>query len=212
MKSVRTHRRKAVVGRKPILRGRRPLVMTTAGALLLAFGSALSLATFARVDLAEAATDRAKSFMEMLSDRSPGERTQAQLTKTKHHRVLAERETPEVPKVLSAVLATPAPPPIVQAAMAPVPTPELLAFAAPPIGLPILSTPGGNVIVPGGGGGGGGCCGGGTVTPPDTPPEKPPVIPAVPEPGTWLTMLFGFGFIGWASRRTRSRAAQFATS
>ena len=212
MKSVRTHKRTVKVGRKPILRGRRPLVLTSVGAFALALGSALSLANFAHVDLADAATDRAKSFMEMLTDRSPGERTQAQLTKTKHHRVLAEREAaPEVPKVLSAVLATPAPPPIVAAAMAPVPVPELLALAAPPIALPVLSTPGGNVIVPGGGGGGGGCCGG-TDTPPDTPPETPPEVPAVPEPGTWLTMLLGFGFVGWASRRNRSRAAQLATS
>ena len=33
---------------------------------------------------------------------------------------------------------------------------------------------------------------------------------AVPEPGTWLTMLVGFGFIGLALRRRRARPGRHA--
>ena len=33
---------------------------------------------------------------------------------------------------------------------------------------------------------------------------------AIPEPGTWLMMLFGFGALGWSLRRARKAAASFA--
>ena len=48
--------------------------------------------------------------------------------------------------------------------------------------------------------------GGGGPNPPPPPPEvepPPPPPPAVPEPGTWATMLLGFGLTGWAMRRRR---------
>lgn len=35
----------------------------------------------------------------------------------------------------------------------------------------------------------------------------PKAVPAVPEPGTWLTMLAGFGLIGVAIRGRRSEKA-----
>jgi hypothetical protein len=47
------------------------------------------------------------------------------------------------------------------------------------------------VLAPGGGGGGS------TVTAPDT-------VPAIPEPGTWLMMIVGFGILGsWLRRQRR---------
>ena len=49
--------------------------------------------------------------------------------------------------------------------------------------------------------------GGGGPNPPPPPPGEepppPPPPPAVPEPGTWATMLLGFGLTGWAMRRRR---------
>lgn len=73
-------------------------------------------------------------------------------------------------------------------------------FAAPPFG--------GGVIVGGGGGGGGGSGG----TPPTSevpggetviPPVIVPPIAAVPEPGTWLMLIAGFGLMGAAMRRRK---------
>jgi hypothetical protein len=217
MFSARAHRL-SVPGPRPVLRGRRPLFLTGGGALLLALASALAIANFMQVDLAGAATGRAKSFMQLLTDRSPGERTEAQLIKHRASHVLAERDSaPELPKVLSDVLAAPAPPAVVQGALAPVPVPELAAIAsAPAIVAPIFAGPGGGAIIGGGGGaggggggggsGGGGGGGGGSGTPGGTTPQTPvtpltPDTPAVPEPGTWMTMLLGFGFMGGALRR-----------
>lgn len=67
---------------------------------------------------------------------------------------------------------------------------------------------------PGGGGGGPGAIGGGgggmpTPTPTTTP--IPPVtsvtpVPSVPEPGTWIMLIVGFGFVGAGMRRGRRAA------
>lgn len=212
MFSARAHRL-SIPGPRPVLRGRRPLFLTGGGALLLALASALAIANFMQVDLAGAATGRAKSFMQLLTDRSPGERTEAQLIKHRASHVLAERDSaPELPKVLSDVLAAPAPAAVVQSALAPVPVPDLAAIAsAPAIVGPIFAGPGGGAVIGGGGGGGGsggssGGGGGGGGSPGGTTPETPvtpltPDTPAVPEPGTWMTMLLGFGFMGRALRR-----------
>jgi hypothetical protein len=80
--------------------------------------------------------------------------------------------------------------------------PELLFMTPPPPGAIFMTPPGG-----GGGsppGGGGGPPGGGGGSPPGSPPLL--VTPAVPEPGTWMTMLMGFAFIGWSMRRQRAVA------
>lgn len=91
-----------------------------------------------------------------------------------------------------------------------------------------LPAPGGNfgfVPPPGGGGviigpGGGGGSGGGSFSPPTPEPSPthtgtPPValiptptvspIAAVPEPGTWLMLIVGFGFVGATMRSTRRK-------
>jgi len=54
----------------------------------------------------------------------------------------------------------------------------------------------------------------GPITPPPpigppNPPITPPVAPAaLPEPGSWVTMLIGFGLIGASARSRRSRPAR----
>ena len=83
---------------------------------------------------------------------------------------------------------------------------EILPFTGPVSGVtsPASGSPGifvpsslGNFI--GGGTGGGGA----PETPPVTPPSViPPIISAVPEPSTWILLLFGFGAIGASLRRT----------
>ena len=83
---------------------------------------------------------------------------------------------------------------------------EILPFTGPVSGVtsPASGSPGifvpsslGNFI--GGSTGGGGS----PETPPVTPPSViPPIISAVPEPSTWILLLFGFGAIGASLRRT----------
>lgn len=161
----------------------------------------MGVASFTGTDLAGAAVTRANNLMDLLDQRSPGERTEGQLTKTKvHHQSLADRD--EVPPAvqLAAALIAPAP------AVLPVPVevaasaPAQLPFLAPP------PPPGAIFMSPPVGGGGGGGGGGGTPGgPPSTPPNSPPLIPpAVPEPSTWMTMLAGFAFMGWALRRQKA--------
>jgi hypothetical protein len=158
-----------------------------------------------------AAVSQAQDLAELLSQRSPGTRTAAELTKTKHARTAAKlRAQPKAP-------ATPrhaAPP----AANAPIELAALLKSPVVPVGLtapggssPIApppslgsifgSTPGTGDFTPPGGGGGG------TATfPTEQPRELVPVTSAVPEPGTWAMMLMGFGLIGWRLRRRRRTA------
>jgi hypothetical protein len=200
---------RAVKGSGPRRRTeRRRLLVASGGALSLAVASALSIANFAGVDVAAAAVSKAQSFLDLMHRRSPGARTQAQLTKIrhKHHRVLAERSLPELPEIPALAPVTPtvalfAPP--LQAALPVFPEAPLLTaaayppplFFAPPIGAVFASPPGGGAGPPGGPGG-----------PPQQPPPEQP--PAVPEPGTWAMMILGFGLSGWALRRTgRDRSA-----
>jgi hypothetical protein len=178
---------------------------------------AWSIAANPATDMVAAAVSQAQDLAELLSQRSPGDRTAAELTKTKHARTAARLRTQ--PKV-SATPRHAAPP----AASAPIELASLLNSPVTPIGLtapggsspisppPSLgsilgSTPGGGDFTspgtgdftpPGEGGGGG------TATfPTEQPRELVPVTGAVPEPGTWAMMLTGFGLIGWRLRRRR---------
>ncbi len=189
---------------------RRRIVLTSVAALSVALGSAFSLATFAGVDLAGAAVQRAKTLSDLLDARSPGERTQGQLSNTKHkHAILAERdaEPADVKQPLKnfaeALL------PIAPAAVtidAPPQIPEFALQLPPP---PTFFSPPGGGIVPRGGGssppGGGSTPPGGPGGPPNQPPENPPPPPnqppALPEPGTWMMMILGFGMVGLSLRR-----------
>jgi hypothetical protein len=195
-------KRRSIVERRR--RNRRLLAGTAA--LLFAACTATTVASFTGTDLAGAAAVRAQSLVDLISQRSPGARTEAQLTKTKH-RALAERDTApaiaHVPANLAEVIAPPLPD------MVPVdlaPPLQLSFFEMPPLpGLLMPPPPGGGGVPPGGGGGG--CCGGPPSSPPETPPNTPPP-PPVPEPGTWMTMLLGFGLVGWAMRRKGAAASR----
>jgi hypothetical protein len=194
-------------------RRRRSIVAATAVSLSVALGMAVSLASFTGTDLADAAVSRAKGLMELLDQRSPGARTEGELTKTKRAmEVLAERQ-PVVPKNLAEVLSPPQSMLVPVDIAAPAPAIELASAIPPgiivPPGFPpgggIVTPPGGGIITPPGGGGG---------TPPPGPPETPPDTPhgppPLPEPGTWMTMLLGFGLAGWALRRNRAAGTRLA--
>src|SRR6185312_514795 len=153
-------------------------------------------------DLAHAAVSQAKSLTDLLDARSPGERTEAQLTKTKRARALAKHRVgpaavhrqPSKQMVELAQLLTSQP-------LAPVSLEQPLPLSAisSPTPLQTIIGGGGGVMPPGGGGGG-------PVTFPTTQPRQVITGPsAVPEPGTWATMLLGFGFIGWRMRRRTRR-------
>ena len=191
----------------------------------------MSIFGFNPSDAVEAAAQRAKSLAELIDQRSPGERTSAELTKLKKaHRVLAKVRTapkvalaPPVPPTAIALAKLLLPPPGPVETLAPV---ALLDAGAPPtlggIFIPPPSggaypSPGVNLTPPGGSTnppGGSTTPPGDAVTPPgdDThvtiePRDTIPVTP-VPEPGTWTTMLLGFALIGWQLKRQAKRAAK----
>src|SRR3954466_717291 len=98
MTSIPTRKGRAPTGRRQ-RRTRKPVFLVSGAAFAAALASVLSIASFSGVDVAGAAVARAESLADLMSRRSPGERTEAQLTKIKHKRwaVLAERELPKVP-------------------------------------------------------------------------------------------------------------------
>src|SRR3954466_11512727 len=98
MTSIPTRKGRAPTGRRQ-RRTRKPVFLVSGAAFAAALASVLSIASFSDVDVAGAAVARAESLADLMSRRSPGERTEAQLTKIKHKQaaLLAERERPEVP-------------------------------------------------------------------------------------------------------------------
>jgi hypothetical protein len=180
----------------------------SAAALVLVVGAPLGIvARMGMLDPGLPGLDSAKSFLAMITDRSPGERTKAELTKMKSKklamatpkmRALPKVAKPELPKEFVAAIAPPLP------NIAEVPATAPLSSIGPLLITPGIPGAGGGIVVPpqappGGGGG-----------PPGPPPESPPVTPtptenppSVPEPGTWATMLLGFGLTGWMMRRRR---------
>jgi hypothetical protein len=191
-------------------------ILFAGGGLALALAAALSVASFSDVDLVGAAAAKAQSIADILRQRSPGERTQARLAKTKRrYQVLAERELPEIPAL--AVYTSPvqlmAPPIQPSLALAAPVIPALASFGPPPPFFFIPPVGGVFAPLPGGGGGGGGGGSPGTTGPGSQPPGQPnptgsPETPAVPEPGTWATMMMGFVLSGCMLRRRRARARQ----
>ena len=192
--------------RRRIVQRRRRQAAAGVGALALALSAAVGVAGLTGTDLADAAASRARSFIDLMDQRSPGARTAAQLTKTKaRHEVLAEREAaPSLPENLAHILAPV--PSLVPVDLGPPAIPELTLLTAPTPPLFFAPLPGGGVsgcCAGGGGGGSRGGGGGGT----DTVPEVPNVPPPVPEPSTWMSMLLGFGLMGWLLRRNRGAVA-----
>ena len=180
---------------------RRRQRLALAGCLAAAAGVPLSLSLVGVTgnDVVHAAVSGANSLADLLGKRSPGERTTAQLTKTKHAkrpsyavappdrqsiapRAIRKHDFDEVAQLLVA------PPPTVDI----LPPFEEASVAAPTIGDVVGSTPGIFATPPGGGGGS-------SSFPASDPPRQP--VPAVPEPATWATMLLGFAIMGWRMRR-----------
>jgi len=216
--SSRARREKRRVAQK------RQRLLAGGGGLALIIAAPLAITAYMGVEAGFPGMDAAKSLMAMLQDRSPGDRTAAELTKTKkktaapEQRALGKINKPEnPPEFVDAIL----PPPV---AIEDVPSfPVALAGLGPLVEIPPPPHGGGGIVTSACCGGGGG---GGTENP---PPEKPPVEnpptdnppvpnphnnppPAVPEPNTWATMLLGFGLTGWLvrRRRRRDRAAIYA--
>ena len=195
-------------------RMRKRIIAATCASLLLGGGLGLSLSGITAADALYASVQKAKSLADLLGQRSPGERTEGQLTKTKRARALARHRIPLVGKPLTPsatdlakILLPPAAelPVDVIPLMQAVPPPSLASIVVPPGGgsTPIVTPPGGTT--PGGTTPGGSPPGGGNP-PLISPPTSPELIPAVPEPGTWAMMLFGFAFIGWRVRREKPAA------
>lgn len=192
-------------------RRRRKAALAALFAVPLAGAGTWSIGALTGNDMVEAAVSGTKSLADLLGQRSPGERTEAQITKSKHATAIPRRRLAEAPHKVKQPAAEPklsmvdiarlleAPPPPPLAAPALVGTPIApLAMAVPP-------SLGGIVIPPTGGSPPGG-------SPPasfPTPQRNLPVtIPsAVPEPGTWATMMLGFALIGWRVRRRRQPKA-----
>jgi hypothetical protein len=200
-------RRSAGATTKPSTRGRRarPLWLVAGIALTLALTTAFSITSFDGASLANAAVERAKSFLQIIQQRSPGARTKAQLALTKQKRpILHERALPKVRMALPAI-----PPPTLEPALidivappVPVVPASFEAMTVPP--LQSLSPPGIPIILPPG-----------LIVPPTERPSTPPIVTppsAVPEPATWMTMLLGFGLIGWQLRRRRPEQKQLSVS
>ena len=168
----------------------------------------------------------------LLSDRSPGKRTSATLTKTKaakarelarnlapHQRALARNLVPQqraLPKVQPAK-----PNPSFGEVLLGQPPATLIAAAPaalqvlPPIALAGTSPAIGGIFIPPAGGGGGGGGGGpgpvAEVPPPTTVVTPPANIPAVPEPATWMMLLIGFFGCGLMVRRSALGRLQAAS-
>lgn len=190
---------------------RRRFVLAAYGCALVGFPLSLSLFGVSRADVVHAAAAGAESLSDLLNQRSPGERTAARLTKTKHARALAKHAAKPMPHFAVAPPEKPSFDEIADLLQAP-PTVDV----APPLADIAATFPEPGIIpVPGIGGGGGGGTppgggitppgGGGIVTVPTSEPHSPIPVTALPEPGTWATMLLGFGLLGWRLRRPRNR-------
>ena len=187
---------------------RRRIIAATFASLLLGGGLSFSLSGLTAADAVYASVQKAKSLAELLGQRSPGERTSAELTKTKRARALARHRMP-APKLGSPPSATELAklllPPATELPVE-IANPLPLAQLAPPVSLAQIVGPGGGsvpILSPPGGSGGTTPGGGGGGPPMVTPPPSTNPVPAVPEPGTWAMMLLGFGFIGWSIRREK---------
>lgn len=219
--SSRTGRRLNAGGRarrakRVAVRRRRQMLLSGAIAFTAVLAAPLSIASYLGVESSIPGIAAAKSFMAMMSERSPGDRTKAELTRTK-------QRTAPAPKQRALGKITPPPPPkeFVEAIAPPPPkVAEGVPLAMAPTTLgPLLitpSTPGGIVVPPSAPTPGG--TGGPVPTPVEqpTPPEPtppgeddptPPTPPVVPEPETWATMLLGFGLTGLMMRRRRRKTA-----
>jgi PEP-CTERM motif len=144
-------------------------------------------------------SDQARDLADLLGQRSPGTRTQAELTK--HARIAAKTRTQPKPAPHQPAADAPKTAELVDLLSPPLAPVALVAEGlAPPIAPPatlnaiVGSTPVVPTSTPP-------TNGGGPVHFPTSEPRDNVPPSAVPEPGTWAMMLFGFGVIGWRMRR-----------
>jgi len=187
---------------------RRRLTIMVAVALALGGGTALTVRGLTGGDPLEAAVNSARSLVDLLEQRSPGERTKGLLTKTKRSQRALAKTRPAV----NLPLAGPAPSAteLAKLLLPPIDEEPLPVAVGAPLALTELPTPFDSIAGPGGGilvapSGGGGSPGGGT--PPIVTPQNPGLPSAVPEPGSWAMMLLGFALIGWRARRGAASTA-----
>jgi len=198
-------------------RARRHLAgLTAASSMLLA-----AAVTPAGGGLLTAGAAAANENVDMMSGRSPGERSRADMLKGKPVAAPA-RVARALPRTRNARPAAAAVAPPAPVAAAPLLAPPGAASAPAAI---VPGGPGGAFFGPaapggifgffppppgfGGGGGGGG---GVIITPSDetnpVPPDivpTPPVAAPIPEPAMWVTMIAGFGMVGGMVRKRHPR-------
>ncbi len=160
--------------------------------------------------VAAAAVSQVQDLASLFGKRSPGTRTEDQLTK--HARAASKlREKPKAAALVShppstGIPSTSALVDLLQPPVAPVEVASLQPLTPPPslgtilTGIPEThDTP---AITPPGGGG--------EAHFPSSEPREDLPPSAVPEPGTWAMMLAGFGLIAWRVRRRRDPATMKA--
>jgi hypothetical protein len=205
------------------LRAGRPFKLALAFTLV-AIGSASTVGE----GLLNAGVAAAREALDVMDQRSPGERTEASMTKGKP-RIDVDRVARALPRIRDA-RASSQPPATAQSLVAAAAAAPDEAFAAPAAaGAPVAfaGAPGGvggggpgGVFFPPFGGGGGGGGGGGLVfvppgeetpetpgTPPGTPGTPPTSTAPIPEPASWAMMIMGFAVAGvFARMRSRRRS------
>jgi len=150
----------------------------------------------------EAAVGKAQDLADLLSQRSPGTRTQDELTKH-------ARAAPKL-RIAPKPAAHPQAPALVDLFQPRLVSVEVASTEPPPFSPPatlqtlLASTPGSTPP--------GDTKGGSATFPSSEPRELVPPTSAVPEPGTWAMMLMGFGLIAWRVRRRAAVAANLRKS
>lgn len=158
--------------------------------------------------VAASAVSEVQDLADLLGQRSPGTRTQAELTK--HARVAAKSHTkpgPAAPAGHPAQPGIPTTTALVDLLQPPIAPIALMSGGSPPPFAPppslnaiLTSPPVDTTFTPP-------TDNSGPVRLPTSEPRENPPVSAVPEPGTWAMMLMGFGLIGWRMRRRRGVSA-----
>src|SRR3954447_2420586 len=169
MSSAQRHIARARTNQRVRARRVRRLIVGSGVAVTVALASALSVPTLGGADIAAAAVQKAKSFLELMQQRSPGNRTRAQLAVNKHKAALHQRALPKV-RMAVPILPPELAPPLIDIVAPPIPIRTAFLEAIPiplvgetiPPGIPF--TPPASIIVP-------------SLSPPDTPVTPPIVIP-----------------------------------
>ena len=189
-------------------RRRRFLAITLGLPLGAATGFFTWVASANGVDVVQAATRHAQDLAQLLDQRSPGDRTVAQLTKTRRVDEMLPNGyrslTPDRPATantstlqFASILSGSAVPPEIAVAFAQLPPLAGSSDAIPGAG----ENPDSSLFPPGMES---------TASVPPGETRQPLIdIPAVPEPQSWALMLLGFALVGWRVRRRRNQCSEY---